>query len=462
MIRFSHRSPTPRLSFALLLLLANACGDDDATPGAGGSAGGTGVAGNGGSGGSAGAAGGSAGVAGAAGGGGAPVSVEPDPLKDCGAPASPAVPELSLEQVVTGLDEPVYVTQAPGDTERLFVVEKPGRIRIVRAGALLETPFLAIDAVSDRGQEMGLLGFALHPDYGNNGRFYVYYSTLVGGSAHFSRIAEYRVSSDNPDVADPASARTLLEVAEPEDNHNGGNLQFGLDGYLYIGLGDGGGGGDQHGQSGNGQNLGTLLGKILRIDVDGSGAGPESAYAIPSGNASIAGALPEIWSYGLRNPWRFSFDACTGDMYIGDVGQGRIEEVDFEPAGTSGRNYGWRLMEGGDCFNPDTGCNAAAQNLVLPVATYDHGVGVSITGGYVYRGHAIPDLRGTYLYADYQSTRFFALRMQNGSVAQQQVDISDNVEPGDNFGGISSFGQDSAGELYVVSFSGSVYRIVAE
>jgi glucose/arabinose dehydrogenase len=458
MFRLSYRSPTLRLPFALLPLLASACGDDDSNPGgAGGSAGGTGSAGNGGS-----AIAGNGGSAGAAGSGGSPVSVEPDPLKDCGAPPSPAVPDLRLEQVVTGLDDPIYVTQARGDAERLFVVEKPGRIRIVRDGALVETPFLGIDAVSDRGQEMGLLGFAFHPDYSDNGRFYVYYSTLRGGSDHFSRIAEYRVSSDNPDVADPASERVLLEVDQPEDNHNGGNLQFGPDGYLYIGLGDGGGGGDQHGSIGNGQNLSTLLGKILRIDVDGMGAGPMSAYAIPSGNASVEGALPEIWSYGWRNPWRFSFDPCTGDMYIGDVGQGSIEEVDFEPAGTSGRNYGWRLMEGGDCFNPDSGCDATRQNLVLPVATYDHGVGVSITGGHVYRGPAIPALRGTYLYADYQSARFFALRMQNGSVAQQQVDISNNLNPGQDVGGISSFGEDSAGELYVVSFGGSVYRIVPE
>src|SRR5690606_4999 len=232
--------------------------------------------------------------------------------------------------------------------------------------------------VSERNGEMGLLGLAFHPAYADNGRFYVYYSTLRGGSAHISRISEYRVSGANPDVADPASARVLLELEQPQDNHNGGHLEFGRDGYLYIGLGDGGGGGDQHGSIGNGQNLGTLLGKILRIDVDGTGAGETGAYAIPSGNASLDGALPEIWSYGLRNPWRFSFDACTGDMYIGDVGQNALEEIDFEPAGASGRNYGWRLMEGDECFNPDSGCDAAAQNLVLPVATYDRGAGVSV------------------------------------------------------------------------------------
>ena len=449
----SHRSLKPRAAVALIALLATACGDDDTTGAVGGS-GGAGVAGNGGS-------SGAAGASGSAGSGGSPVSVEPDPLKDCGVAASPSVPELRLEPVVSGLDGPIYLTQVRGDSARSFVVEKPGRIRVVRDGALVDAPFLSIDAVSDRGQEMGLLGLAFHPDYSSNGRFYVYYSTLIDG-AHFSRVAEYRVSADNPDVADAASERVLLEVQQPQDNHNGGDLEFGRDGYLYIGLGDGGGGGDQHGAIGNGQNLATLLGKILRIDVDGSGAGALGAYAIPSGNASIEGALPEIWSYGLRNPWRYSFDACTGDMYIGDVGQGEIEEVDFEPAGVSGRNYGWRLMEGDSCFNPASGCDATEQNLVLPVAQYDHGVGQSITGGYVYRGAAIPDLRGTYLYADYASARFFALRMANGSVAQQQLEITDNINPGTDIDAISSFGQDSAGELYVVSFNGSVYRIVPE
>ena len=454
MLRFSHPSPKLLSSFALLALLASACSDDDSNgSGAGGRAGATAVAGSGGDSGSAGAS--------VGGSGGATVNVEPDPLKDCGVAASPGVPELRLEQVVSGLDGPVYVTQVGGDTARLFVVEKPGRIRVVRGGALVAAPFITIEGVSERNGEMGLLGLAFHPDYSDNGRFYVYYSTLRDGT-HISRISEYRVSSSNPDVADASSARVLFELEQPEDNHNGGNLQFGPDGYLYIALGDGGGSGDRHGAIGNGQNLGTLLGKILRIDVDGTGAGSMSAYGIPSGNAAVTGALPEIWSYGLRNPWRFSFDPCTGDMYIGDVGQGEVEEVDFEPAGVSGRNYGWRLMEGNDCYNPESGCNATTQNLVLPVATYDHGVGRSITGGYVYRGPAIPNLRGTYLYADFETSRFFALRMANGGVAQQQVDITENLNPGQDVEGISSFGQDSAGEVYVVSFGGAVYRIVPE
>jgi glucose/arabinose dehydrogenase len=450
----AYRSPKTPVMCALLALLASACGDDDSTNGtvggSGGASGATGVAGNGGSAGGNGTAG-TAGAGGATGG---------DPLKDCGVAANPRVPELALTEVVGGLERTIFLAQPRGDTARLFVVEKAGRIRIIRDGTLVQTPFLTVPNVSERGGEMGLLGLAFHPDYATNGRFYVYYSTVQGGP-HVSRIAEYSASS-NPDVADAASARVLLEIAQPQDNHNGGNLAFGADGYLYIAVGDGGGGGDNHGPIGNGQNLGTLLGKILRIDVDGTGSGSAGAYAVPSGNAALDGALPEIWSYGLRNPWRFSFDACTADMYIGDVGQGDLEEVDFEPAGTAGRNYGWRLMEGDACYNPDTGCNAAAQNLVLPVATYDHGVGQSITGGYVYRGATIPDLRGTYLYADYQSARFFALRMQGGSVAQAQLEITDNINPGGDVGGIASFGQDSAGALYVVAFGGTVYRIDAE
>jgi glucose/arabinose dehydrogenase len=339
------------------------------------------------------------------------------------------------------------------------VLEKPGTIRIIRAGQLEPEPFLDIsDRVSDGG-EMGLLGLAFHPSYADNGRFYVYYSTMLSGS-HTSRIAEYSVSDASPDQSEAESERLLLEIPQPQSNHNGGSLEFGPDGFLYIGLGDGGGGGDQHGDIGNGQNLDTLLGKILRIDVDSAGEG--SAYGIPAGNLAQAGARREIWSYGLRNPWRFSFDACTGDMYIGDVGQGALEEVDFEPANTSGRNYGWRLMEAENCFNPNSGCNASTQNLALPVASYGRNLGRSITGGYVYRGSAIPNLRGTYLYADYGSAAFFALRMNGSTVDRAQEDISNDVNPGRTVRSISSFGQDNVGELYVMSLAGAVYRVDAE
>ena len=391
------------------------------------------------------------------------MQIVPDPNKDCGAAASPSASGLELTEIASGLSGPIYVTQAPGDDTRLFIVEKPGRVLILRDGVVEATPFLDIEpAVSEQSgavAEMGLLGFAFHPNYQDTGRFYVYYSTLING-AHFSRVARYTVSSD-PDLADASSEQVLFELSQPESNHNGGDLEFGRDGFLYIGLGDGGGAGDNHGTTGNGQNLNTLLGKILRIDVDGTGAGPNSAYAIPDGNLESGAALDEIWSYGLRNPWRFSFDACKGDMYIADVGQENLEEIDFEPALTSGRNYGWRLMEGGACYNPGSGCNASTQNLTPPIASYDHGVGLSITGGYVYRGRAIPNLRGTYLYADYVSHRFFALRVNNGQLAGQPQEITGELNPGGQELSVSSFGQDNAGELYVVSLGGSVYKIEA-
>jgi len=433
-------------------------GGNTATGGSGGSTGSGGTRNEGGSGGVALNNGGTGGVATVE----PIIPVVPDPAKDCGAASDDAIPALKLTPFVDGFTRPVYLAQPHGETERLFVVEKPGTIRIVRGGQIEETPFLDVSAdVSERYDEMGLLGLAFHPNYAANGRFYIYYASITGGPS-VRKLVEYTRSNDNPDLADAASARVLLQFDHPEDNHNGGNLEFGSDGFLYLGVGDGGGAGDQHGPAGNGQNLGTLLGKMLRFDVNGSGAGANQAYAIPAGNLSGNGALPEIWSYGLRNPWRYSFDACTGDMYIGDVGQDTIEEIDFEPAQNGGRNYGWRLMEGDACFNPASGCNAATQNLMLPVATYDHTTGVSITGGYVYRGHAIAGLRGAYLYADYDSAHFFALRMRNGAPVLQQTDITDNINPGRDVGGIASFGQDEAGELYVIGFEGAIYRIDAE
>jgi glucose/arabinose dehydrogenase len=388
-----------------------------------------------------------------------PIPVVPDPAKDCGAASGGALPALQLTQIANGFTRPIFVAQPHGESERLFVVEKPGTIKILRGSAIADTPFLDIEQeVSERYEEMGLLGLAFHPDYANNGKFYVYYANLTNNTST-RRLVEYKRSNDNPDLADPGSARPLLSFDHPEDNHNGGNLAFGSDGFLYLGVGDGGGANDQHGATGNGQNLGTYLGKMLRFDINGSGAGPNQAYAIPAGNMTGNGTLPEIWSYGLRNPWRYSFDPCTGDMYIGDVGQDDIEEVDFEPAQNGGRNYGWRLMEADACFNPNSGCNAATQKLILPVASYQHSVGQSITGGYVYRGHAIPELRGTYLYTDYENGRFFALRMSNGTASMQGTEITNHINPGRAVDRIGYFGQDEAGELYVVNFDGALYRI---
>jgi len=375
---------------------------------------------------------------------------------------------LRLEPIASGLEQPVYVTAAPGDDSRLFVVEKPGRVRLIVGGELRDEPFLDItDRVADDVEEMGLLGLAFHPNYRNNRLFYVRYSSdpqAGTNPAHTELLAEYVQRADDPDHAE-TDERRILGVAKPEGNHNGGNLQFGPDGFLYVGMGDGGGGRDQHGSSGNGQALDTLLGKLLRLDVNGRGAGPDAQYAVPAGNLSERQplALPEIWSLGLRNPWRFSFDACTGDLYIGDVGQEAREEVDFQPAGAvAGANYGWRLMEGENCFDPGTGCDPGVEGLTLPVASYGRDAGQAITGGYVYRGQALPGLRGAYLYADYESAAFFALRLGAGGVGGTPVDITENINPGRATSHVASFGQDNAGEVYVVSFDGQVSRIDPE
>jgi glucose/arabinose dehydrogenase len=378
------------------------------------------------------------------------------------------VPPLQLTQIATNLEQPIYLTPAPGDATRLFVIEKRGRIRVIQDGQLLEEAFLDItDRVESPVEEMGLLGLVFHPHYQDNGLFYVTYSTAgqTGTNpAHTEVLAEFAMRPGDPNHADTVERR-VLTIAEPEGNHNGGQLQFGADGLLYFGLGDGGGARDDHGSIGNGQALDTLLGKMLRIDVDARSAGPDHQYGIPAGNYSEidAAALPEIWSIGLRNPSRFSFDACSGDLYIGDVGQEAREEVDFHPASQlRGDNFGWRLMEAETCFNPDSGCDAAALGVTLPIASYPRVTGQCITGGYVYRGLAIPALRGAYLYADYENAAFFALRVQGGAVVMPQADITASINPARSVDEITSFGQDNAGELYVVSFNGQVFRIDAQ
>ena len=348
------------------------------------------------------------------------------------------------------------------------MIEKPGRIRVIQDGVLQEEAFLDItDRVQSPVEEMGLLGLVFHPRYPDNGLFYVTYSTdpqAGQNPAHTEVLAELVMHPGDPNHADGIERR-VLTIAEPEGNHNGGQLQFGADGLLYFGLGDGGGGRDEHGDIGNGQKRDTLLGKLLRIDVDTRNAGPDNQYGIPAGNYSEidSAALPEIWSVGLRNPSRFSFDACNGDLYIGDVGQEAREEVDFHPVTQlHGDNFGWRLMEAETCFNPDSGCDAAALGITLPIASYPRLAGQCITGGYVYRGSAIPALRGAYLYADYESGAFFALRVQGGVVVLPHTDITAGINPTHGVDEITSFGQDNAGELYVVSFNGQVFRIDAQ
>ncbi len=361
-------------------------------------------------------------------------------------PGDPSVPALSLVLVAQGLDAPLYVTAPPGDTQRIFIVEQSGRIRILRNGTLLPTPFLDLSGRISSGGERGLLGLAFHPQYAANRRFVVYYTNPSGDT----RVSVFQASS-NPDLADAASEQVILAVTQPFANHNGGMVVFGPDGKLYIGLGDGGSGGDPQG---NGQNRNVLLGKILRLDVNGSGQA-----SVPADNpfAGQSGRRPEIWSYGLRNPWRFSFDRTLGDLYIGDVGQSAREEIDVSTEAAQlgrGLNYGWNTMEGTACYSPSTGC--VRTGLTLPVLDYDHGAGCSVTGGYVYRGAAIPPLRGTYFYGDYCQGWVRSFRL-SGTGVTLPTDWA-SLRPG---GQITSFGEDAQGEIYIVIQSGKVLRIVA-
>ena len=346
---------------------------------------------------------------------------------------------LKLDQVATGLSGPVYVTSPPGDP-RLFIVEQPGRIRIVQNGQLLPAPFLDIVSRVGSGGERGLLSVAFHPQYSTNGFFFVYFTATDGQI----RVERFTVSA-NPNVANPSSAKLLLGVPHPRGNHNGGLALFGPDGMLYLGLGDGGGAGDP---DENGQDPNALLGSLLRIDVNTG-----DPYGIPAGNPFIgrADARPEIWATGLRNPWRFAFDTQGGNLYVADVGQGELEEVNVVPATRAGVNYGWNIMEGSSCFNASS-CNR--QGLELPALEYRHlGNACSVTGGFVYRGAAIPEIAGHYFYGDYCAGFVKSFRYQNGAATDER-----NWELG-NIGNVTSFGQDSAGELYITAGNGTVYRI---
>lgn len=355
------------------------------------------------------------------------------------------VPSLSFVPVVSGLSQPVFVTNAGDGSGRLFVLERVGRVRVItNTGSLLPTSFLDITSiVGSSGSEEGLLGLAFHPNYESNGLFFVAYTDTSGNLV----LAKYSVSSD-PNVANPASAATVLTIPHPGNaNHNGGMLAFGSDGYLYWSTGDGGGGGDV---PNNAQNTNALLGKILRLDVNTG-----SPYSIPSDNpfVGVSGARGEIWDYGFRNPWRFSFDRATQDMYIGDVGQGSREEIDFESTSSSGGlNYGWRVMEGSLCFNPSSGCDTSGK--VFPVAEYDNtGVTCSVTGGYVYRGSQSAPMTGIYFYGDYCSGEIWGLLQQSPGVWDSDLIVDTSFF-------ISSFGEDEAGELYLTDYSsGTVQKI---
>jgi glucose/arabinose dehydrogenase len=361
-------------------------------------------------------------------------------------PTCTALPALKLTKVFEGVGSVLLVTYAPGDASRLFIVQQSGAIRVATAGVLSSTPFLDVSGLLSTGGERGLLGLAFHPDYQANGRFWINYTNTSGETT----VAEYRRSTGSADLADATSGQTLFTVSQPASNHNGGMMAFGLDGYLYVGMGDGGGGGDPQG---NGQNLTTKLGKMLRVDVD--------AYpSPPPGNMSGVGIDPQIWAYGLRNPWRFSFDRQTGDLYIADVGQSALEEVNVALSGVGGQNYGWNVMEGTACYPAGSTCDATGKTL--PVVEYDHNAGCSITGGYVYRGQAIPCLRGRYLYADYCTRRVWSF-VWDGASAQDPQELTADLESTSLIAGLTSFGEDADGELYVCSAStGEVFRIEPE
>jgi glucose/arabinose dehydrogenase len=341
-------------------------------------------------------------------------------------------------------DQPLYVTQPPGDDHDLFVVERTGRVEVVRDGEPVSRPFLDLgDAITSSGDEQGLLSIAFAPDYAKSGLLYVDYIDKAGNT----RVVEYRRSPSDPLVADPGSARDVLEVDQPYPNHNGGLLLFGPDDQLYVGLGDGGSEGDPNR---TGQNLSILLGKVLRIDPRASGKQP---YSVPSSNPFVdrSGARPEIYSYGLRNPWRFSFDSATGALAIGDVGQSAWEEVDLVARGKGlGANFGWSAYEGFDRFNGDQ----QAPNAVPPVFVYSHDAGCSITGGYVVRDRTLPSLYGRYLYGDFCAGQLRSFTATPGRRA------TDDRALGLQVPSLSSFGTDDAGHIYATSLRGPVYRLV--
>lgn len=378
----------------------------------------------------------------------APGPSEPAPAAVASASASVGLKALAVEPAFPALAfrRPVHLTFPPDGTDRLFVTLQAGRIMVFENDEEVSKAqeFLDIrERVSDRGNEEGLLGLAFDPDYRRNGYFYVYYTA---GDPRRSVVSRFSVSDEEPERADPASEMPILQVRQPFANHNGGQILFGPDGFLYIGLGDGGGRGDS---AGNAQDPSTLLGAILRIDVGTLDS--KGTYTVPADNpfaGSGGGARGEIWAYGLRNPWRFSFDRETGDLWAGDVGQDRYEEVDII---TPGANYGWNVMEATHCYRVSRGCDQA--NLAPPVIEYGSEDGCSITGGYVYRGSLLPSLLGAYVYGDFCSGKIWALRHDGTRVTEHMQIVDSGLS-------ISSFGEDRLGEILVVSLDGGIYRLV--
>lgn len=345
-----------------------------------------------------------------------------------------AAARVTLREVANGLSQPLAIAHAGDGSGRLFVTLQEGRVMIFDGRQIVPKPFLDLRERVASGGERGLLSVAFHPDFANNRWFYVNYTDLAGNTV----VSRFRAARRAPNVALRRSETLVLSVTQPYANHNGGQLQFGPDGFLYIGTGDGGSGGDPENRA---QDGGSLLGKLLRIDVN------QSPYGIPTDNpfSNRTDIRPEIWAVGLRNPWRFSFDRATGDLYIADVGQDAWEEVNFQPAaGPGGLNYGWRRLEGRHCFNPPNACDDGT--LTPPVLEYDHSVGESVTGGYVYRGSQVPELAGRYVYGDFISGRIWAARLEGSRWVNEEVAASPIA--------ISSFGEDEAGELYLTDYIG--------
>ncbi len=358
------------------------------------------------------------------------------------APPDPAA--VQLTEVANGFVRPLLLTHAGDGSNRLFVVEQGGRVWIIQDGERLETPFIDLSSIVSPAAngtgytERGLLGLAFHPNFEENGWFFVNF-TNEQGTTHVER---FTVSESDPNRADLGSSELILWQEQPYPNHNGGHMAFGQDGYLYIAFGDGGSAGDPLGA---GQDLSTWLGKILRIDVS------DAVYAVPQDNPFVGrnGALPEIWAYGLRNPWRFSFDRATGDLYIGDVGQNQWEEINFQSSESDGgENYGWNIYEG---MHPYSG-GAAPMNMVYPVAEYDHSQGISVSAGYVYRGQNVPSLAGVFFFGDFGTGRIWSLWRDESLNWRSQVFMNNTGIT------ISSFGEDEAGELYVVDYAGRILR----
>jgi glucose/arabinose dehydrogenase len=361
--------------------------------------------------------------------------------------AAPGDANIKLTLRASGLSKPVYMTSARDGTGRMFIVEQTGKIKILKSGHVLATPFLNLTGKVSGGSEQGLLGLAFHPSFKTNRKLYVNFTNLDGDTV----IREYKASRSNANVVDTSTGRLIMKIDQPYANHNGGMLAFGPDGYLYIGLGDGGGGGDPGNRA---QSTDTLLGKLLRIGVNSTTGSLHYRIIGTNPYVGVAGR-DEIWQLGLRNPWRYSFDRSTGDLWIGDVGQNTWEEIDHAPRTASGAgrgvNWGWHVMEGTHCFSPSTGCSTSGKQL--PLLEYDHAGGrCSVTGGYVYRGTAIPLLRGGYVFADFCSGEIWVVPATATPPATKVLLLDTNLQ-------ISSFGENGANELVVTDLGGRVYRI---